>query len=148
VGSEIVSKALIVAGAIALLLGPMLQAVAELRIYEDLLQKSGLSQASKDSLSLLRIGMFGRIPWWARLTGLYIFWLPKWAVDVVRQTLVVIASYARVVSFLQGRSAESPEERARINVALSKTRNWFLIGMGSAAVLAGSVIDLVNTLSK
>ena len=50
---DIVSRAMLVAGSLALFAGPMLQALAELRDYRDLVKESRLDEVAKAALSLL-----------------------------------------------------------------------------------------------
>ncbi len=137
--ADIIARAILVAGAFLLVLGPGLQARLEIREYHDLLAaltERDLPAATRDYLGLLAIGpsMVLRSPLGALefiLTGPS-DWYPRYRIArrAFRQT------------------EDATDERViEIRTHLTKARNWAIVVAGSVLIFSGATIELIRTVS-
>lgn len=137
--ADVVARAILVAGALLLVVGPGLQARHEMREYHELLDAlNELDQPAvmREYLSLLAVGpsLALRSP-----LGLLEFvvtgpwgWYPRYR--------TARAAFAA--------SAEGDDERvAEIRTHLTKARNWAIVVLGSVLIFCGASIELVHTLA-
>jgi hypothetical protein len=137
--ADIIARAVLVAGAFLLVVGPGMQARLEMQEYHDLLAtltESDLPQATSEYLSLLAVGpsMVLRSPLGALeflLTGPS-DWYPRYRVArrAFRET-----------------EAAADERVIEIRKHLAKARNWAIVVLGSVLILGGSTIELLRAIS-
>ena len=137
--ADILARAILMAGAFLLVLGPGLQARLEIREYHDLLEaltKSDLPAATREYLSILAVGpsMALRSPLGALeflLTGPS-DWYPRY----------------RIARRAFRASADGADERViEIRTHLTRARNWAIVVLGSVLIFGGSAIELARTLA-
>jgi hypothetical protein len=137
--ADIIARAVLMAGAFLLVLGPGLQARLEMQEYHDLLDaltESDLPAATREYLSVLAVGpsMALRSP-----LGLLEFvftgpsdWYPRY----------------RVAHRAFRASAAVEDERVvEIRTHLTRARNWAIVVLGSVLILGGSAIELARTIA-
>jgi hypothetical protein len=136
--AEIVARAILVAGAFALVIGPGMQARLEMREYHDLLEalsESDLPDVTRNYLRALATGpsmalrspigaiefAIGARAWWARYRP------------------------ARL-AFAQSPSKDD-ERVVNIRSHLTRARNWAIVVFGSVLIFVGAAIELVQTIN-
>jgi hypothetical protein len=135
--AEVIARAILMAGALLLTLGPGLQARLEMSEYHELLASlvdSDLPAETQEYLRLLAIGpsLALRSP-----LGLLEFltgpsdWYPQY-----RSARRAFASS----------DAAADERVVQIRTHLTRARNWSIVVLGSVLIFAGATLELVQTL--
>jgi len=130
---DVTVRLLLALGALAALFGAFLQAILELFEYRDLVNSAELThEATQELLTQYRnvsywvsFFLWGFIPFYGLYRQLY------------REPIRLID---KVIE-----SALDASQTARAKTAVRRARNWAIIVLGAMLVLAGSVLDLVNS---
>jgi hypothetical protein len=137
--AAIVAKAILVAGALLLVLGPGMQARLEMREYHDLLEAlkrtHDLPGATREYLSVLAIGpssaLHSPIAALKFLLTMSRGWYPRYR--SARSAFAV--------------SAGGDDERVvEIRTHLTRARNWAIVVAGSLLILTGAAVELVRVI--
>jgi hypothetical protein len=135
----VVARAVLMAGALLLVLGPGMQARLEMREYHELLdalKDSDMPAATQEYLRLLAVGpsMVLRSP-----LGLleFIFtgpayWYPR---------------YRAARGALAEDGALDDERVVEIRTHLAKARNWAIVMAGSLLIMSGTAIELLDAIA-
>jgi hypothetical protein len=134
VNAEGWSKILVLAGGIVVAVGSALQALDELRAYEDIYDES----KAKDV-----VGHAFRFTLVAPTLANPIFW-PR----AIRQLGRLLASSKQAIAWAATAREHDPEQWARAELALRRARNWVLILIGSVVVIAAAALDLGHYLHE
>jgi hypothetical protein len=136
VTAEIVGRALLVAGAFLLVLGPGLQARLEMREYHDLLDaliESDPPVATREYLTLLASGPslalhspLGLLKFLAGLRA----WYPR---------------YRAARRAFAASGAAHDERVVHIRTHLTRARNWAIVVLGSVLIFTGAIVELTHT---
>jgi hypothetical protein len=137
----IASKAILVAGALLLVIGPGMQARLEMREYHDLLEAlkrtRDLPQATREYLNALAVGpssaLHSPLAALRFLLTLSQGWYPRYrtARDAFRD------------------SAGGEDERVvEIRTHLTRARNWAIVVAGSLLIFTGTAIELVRVIAN
>ncbi|HUB35479.1 MAG TPA: hypothetical protein VL972_01520 [Solirubrobacteraceae bacterium] len=134
--AEIVGRALLVAGAFMLVLGPGLQARLEMREYHALLDaliESDPPATTREYLTLLASGpslaLHSPLGLLRFLAGLH-RWLPR---------------YRSARRAFAATDAAHDERVVHIRTHLTRARNWAIVVLGSVLILAGATAELAQT---
>jgi ABC-type uncharacterized transport system permease subunit len=135
--AEIVGRAILIAGAFLLVLGPALQARLEMREYHQLLDaliESHPPPATQEYLRLLAIGpsMALHSP-----LGLLRFIVGAWS---------WYPRYRTAQSAFTTSVARDDERVVHIRTHLTRARNWAMVVSGSLLIFAGAAVELTQTL--
>ena len=135
-GTAILGRAILIPGALLLLLGPGLQARAEMREYHDLLEaliESEPPAVTREYLAVLAIGpsMALHSP-----IGLlrFLVSLRRWYPRYRSARLAFIRS-----------DVKHDERVAHIRGHLVRARNWAIVVLGSLLILVGTAVELVQS---
>jgi hypothetical protein len=136
--AEIVARAILVAGAFLLVLGPGLQARLEMREYHDLLdalkRHSDLPRVTREYLGVLAVGpsMALRSPLGALefVLSAPSGWYPR---------------YRRARTAFRVSEAADDERVAEIRTHLTRARNWSIVVLGSVLIFTGASVELART---
>jgi hypothetical protein len=134
--AEIVGRAILIAGAFLLVLGPGLQARLEMREYHELLDaliESDPPAATREYLRLLAIGpsMALHSP-----LGLLRFIAGAWA---------WYPRYRAARAAFNSSRAGHDERVVHIRTHLTRARNWAMVVFGSMLIFAGAAVELTQT---
>ena len=150
--SEVLAKAVLVGGALALVLGPALQAAGEVREYNQLLaalRESDLGGVAQDYLRWYWPRFLPRSRWrwvvlllFGPLLMLTTLWPP---VPRLRELRSLSRRYARALTVFGTAADAGDEDAQQLRAQLGKARNWMIIVAGAVLVLIGATIDLVIT---
>ena len=136
---EIVAKAILVAGALLLVIGPGMQARLEMREYHDLLEAlkrtDDLPDATRDYLGALAIGpssaLHSPLAAVKFLVTLSQGWYPR---------------YRRARSAFRNSAGGEDERVVEIRTHLTRARNWAIVVAGSLLILTGAALDLARVI--
>ncbi len=136
---EIVAKAILVAGALLLVIGPGMQARLEMREYHDLLEAlkrtDDLPDATREYLSALAIGpssaLHSPVAAVKFLFTLFQGWYPR---------------YRSARSAFRSSSAGEDERVVEIRTHLTRARNWAIVVAGSLLILTGAALELARVI--
>jgi hypothetical protein len=137
--AEIIARAVLVAGALLLVIGPGLQARLEMREFHELLdalrQKSDLPAATRAYLSVLAVG-----PSMALHS-------PVGALEfVMKGPSTWYRDHRRARAAFSASSGGGDERVVEIRTHLLKARNWAIVMLGSVLIFAGTSAELVRTI--
>jgi hypothetical protein len=137
--AEIVGRAILIAGAFLLVLGPGLQARLEMVEYHQLLDaliESDPPAVTREYLRLLAVGpsmaLHSPIGFLRFLTG-----LPDW-----------YPRYRNARRDFAASGAGQDDRVVRVRKHLIRARNWALVVLGSVLIFAGTTVELARTLSE
>ena len=145
--TDIVRTALVFAGAVALVIGPALQAKAEISEYRELLSAvhdSDLPDVGRDYLEVslriffptfprplwLKLLAIFTLPLWFWLWGLRFVW-PPWLIQRFREIRDLLQRYALAVAAFAEEAGRGDERAILIHGQLRKARNWSVIVVGA-----------------
>jgi len=130
---DIAERALLVVGALLLVVGPALQASAEIRGYRQLLDLyagTDLGGATRDYLGLtLRAASPLKGPW--RLIETL-----KQAFELSQRLGMALNEFTR--------AAADHKEAALIRTQLARARNWGIVVVGSVFIVVATIIELLK----
>lgn len=137
--AEIVGRAILIAGAFLLVLGPGLQARLEMVEYHELLDaliESDPPELTREYLRLLAIGpsmaLHSPVGFVKFVTGLRA-WYPR---------------YRQAQRAFAASGAGHDPRVVRVRKHLIRARNWAIVVLGSVLIFAGSTVELARTLSE
>jgi len=137
--SEIVGRAILIAGAFLLVLGPGLQARLEMVEYHELLDaliESDPPAVTREYLRLLAVGpsmaLHSPIGLLKFLAGLR-EWYPR---------------YRNARKAFATSEAGHDQRVARVRKHLIRARNWAIVVLGSVLIFAGTTVELARALSE
>jgi hypothetical protein len=135
--ADIVARAILIAGAFLLVLGPALQARLEMREFHELLDaliESDPPAATREYLRLLAVGpsMALHSP-----LGLIRFATSAWS---------WYPRYRTARSAFTASGAGHDERVVHIRTHLTRARNWAMVVLGSMLIFGGTAVELTQTL--
>lgn len=139
--AEVLAKAILVAGALLLVLGPGLQARLEMREYHDLLEalkgERDLPEVAREYLGLLAIGPSSALH------------SPLAAVRFFLSTLTSgwYPQFRTVRAAFRESGAAADERVVEIRTHLTRARNWAIVVAGSVLIFSGTSIELARAIA-